>query len=90
MHNQLKMKFSSEQEYPDLSQHNNHMAKVLTPDLYESLRDKETPAGTDPPPRPRPPTQVLTPNQTQTPNPGTDPHKPDPQNPEPCPARLLL
>ncbi|XP_034005290.1 creatine kinase B-type-like [Trematomus bernacchii] len=45
MHNQLKMKFSSEQEYPDLSQHNNHMAKVLTPDLYESLRDKETPSG---------------------------------------------
>ena len=27
-HNQLKMKFSSEQEYPDLSKHNNHMAKV--------------------------------------------------------------
>ncbi|XP_034383411.1 creatine kinase, brain b isoform X2 [Cyclopterus lumpus] len=39
------MKYSSDQEYPDLSQHNNHMAKVLTPEIYESLRDKETPSG---------------------------------------------
>ncbi|CAF88141.1 unnamed protein product, partial [Tetraodon nigroviridis] len=44
-HNQLKMKFSSEQEYPDLSKHNNHMAKVLTSDLYERLRSKQTPSG---------------------------------------------
>lgn len=44
-HNKLKMNFSSEQEYPDLSQHNNHMAKVLTPEMYASLRDKETPSG---------------------------------------------
>ncbi|XP_016368142.1 creatine kinase B-type-like [Sinocyclocheilus rhinocerous] len=44
-HNQLKMKYSSEQEYPDLSKHNNHMAKVLTPVLYEKLRSKQTPSG---------------------------------------------
>lgn len=44
-HNKLKMNYSSEQEYPDLSQHNNHMAKVLTPEMYANLRDKETPSG---------------------------------------------
>ncbi|XP_038554282.1 creatine kinase B-type-like isoform X2 [Micropterus salmoides] len=44
-HNQLKMKYTSEQEYPDLSKHNNHMAKVLTPAMYERLRSKETPSG---------------------------------------------
>lgn len=44
-HNQLKMKFTSEQEYPDLSQHNNHMAKILTPEMYEQLRSKQTPSG---------------------------------------------
>lgn len=27
-HNDYKMKFSVDEEYPDLSQHNNHMAKV--------------------------------------------------------------
>uniref|UniRef100_A0A672HCT2 creatine kinase n=1 Tax=Salarias fasciatus TaxID=181472 RepID=A0A672HCT2_SALFA len=41
----LKMKFSTEQEYPDLSKHNNHMAKVLTADMYERLQDKQTPSG---------------------------------------------
>lgn len=44
-HNQMKMKYSSEQEYPDLSKHNNHMAKVLTPAMYERLRSKQTPSG---------------------------------------------
>ena len=44
-HNKLKMNFSAEQEFPDLSQHNNHMAKVITPDMYANLRDKETPSG---------------------------------------------
>lgn len=44
-HNQLKMNYSAEQEYPDLSTHNNHMAKVLTPEMYANLRDKETPSG---------------------------------------------
>lgn len=27
-HNDYKMKFSVDEEFPDLSQHNNHMAKV--------------------------------------------------------------
>lgn len=44
-HNELKMKYSAEAEYPDLSQHNNHMAKVLTLDMYENLRSKQTPSG---------------------------------------------
>lgn len=44
-HNMMKMNYSAEQEYPDLSQHNNHMAKVLTPDMYANLRDKQTPSG---------------------------------------------
>lgn len=44
-HNQLKLKYTSDEEYPDLSQHNNHMAKVLTPAMYERLRSKQTPSG---------------------------------------------
>lgn len=44
-HNKLKLKYTAEQEYPDLSQHNNHMAKVLTSEMYANLRDKETPSG---------------------------------------------
>ncbi|NXX22616.1 KCRM kinase, partial [Podargus strigoides] len=44
-HNKWKLKYSPEEEFPDLSQHNNHMAKVLTPALYQRLRDKETPSG---------------------------------------------
>ncbi|NWR87417.1 KCRB kinase, partial [Furnarius figulus] len=44
-HNLLKMKHSAAEEYPDLKAHNNHMAKVLTPDLYKKLRDKQTPSG---------------------------------------------
>lgn len=44
-HNQLKMKYSAEAEYPDLTKHNNHMAKVLTPAMYERLRSKQTPSG---------------------------------------------
>lgn len=44
-HNTLKLRFPAEDEFPDLSGHNNHMAKVLTPELYKKLRDKETPSG---------------------------------------------
>uniref|UniRef100_A0A674PS54 creatine kinase n=1 Tax=Takifugu rubripes TaxID=31033 RepID=A0A674PS54_TAKRU len=33
------------EEFPDLSKHNNHMAKVLTKDVYAKLRDKQTPSG---------------------------------------------
>ncbi|XP_043834977.1 creatine kinase B-type-like [Dromiciops gliroides] len=41
----LKSRYPAEEEYPDLSSHNNHKAKVLTPELYEKLRDKATPSG---------------------------------------------
>ncbi|NWX52285.1 KCRB kinase, partial [Steatornis caripensis] len=44
-HNLLKMKHSADDEFPDLSVHNNHMAKVLTLDLYKKLRDKQTSSG---------------------------------------------
>ncbi|KAH0620338.1 hypothetical protein JD844_020639 [Phrynosoma platyrhinos] len=44
-HNHLKKNYSAEDEYPDLSNHNNHMAKVLTLELYTKLRDKQTPSG---------------------------------------------
>ncbi|KFP26321.1 Creatine kinase B-type [Colius striatus] len=44
-HNLLKTKYSADDEFPDLSVHNNHMAKVLTQDLYKKLRDKQTSSG---------------------------------------------
>uniref|UniRef100_UPI00398E9F04 creatine kinase M-type n=1 Tax=Pristiophorus japonicus TaxID=55135 RepID=UPI00398E9F04 len=44
-HNKWKLNYSAAEEFPDLSQHNNHMAKVLTMDIYKQLRDKETPSG---------------------------------------------
>ena len=44
-HNAMKLKYASDKEYPDLSQHNNHMAKVMTPAMYASLRSKQTPSG---------------------------------------------
>ena len=44
-HNDYKMKFSLDDEFPDLSKHNNHMAKVLTKEIYGKLRSKSTPSG---------------------------------------------
>lgn len=44
-HNDYKMKFPMDEEYPDLSLHNNHMSKVLTKDIYTKLRGKSTPSG---------------------------------------------
>ncbi|XP_027272538.1 creatine kinase B-type isoform X2 [Cricetulus griseus] len=44
-HNTQKLRFPAEDEFPDLSSHNNHMAKVLTPELYAELRAKCTPSG---------------------------------------------
>ncbi|KAJ3613209.1 hypothetical protein NHX12_019459 [Muraenolepis orangiensis] len=41
----MKLKYSSDEDYPNLSQHNNHMAKVLTPAIYEQLRKRQTPRG---------------------------------------------
>ncbi|MBN3310019.1 creatine kinase, muscle a [Amia ocellicauda] len=44
-HNNYKLNFSVDEEYPDLTKHNNHMAKALTKDIYAKLRDKQTPSG---------------------------------------------
>ncbi|XP_059209148.1 creatine kinase, brain a isoform X3 [Centropristis striata] len=38
-------RLSAEDEFPDLSQHNNHMAKFLTLDMYTKLRERATPNG---------------------------------------------
>lgn len=35
-------RLSAEDEYPDLSQHNNYMAKVLTQDMYKKQREGYT------------------------------------------------
>ncbi|XP_072030874.1 creatine kinase, testis isozyme-like isoform X2 [Amphiura filiformis] len=37
--------FDAKEDFPDLSKHNNHMAKALTPEIYANLRDKYTPNG---------------------------------------------
>lgn len=43
---QLTLKgLTAEDEFPDLSQHNNHMAKFLTLDMYTKLRERPTPNG---------------------------------------------
>ncbi|KAI1903883.1 hypothetical protein AGOR_G00031800, partial [Albula goreensis] len=44
-HNNFKLNYKPEEEFPDLSKHNNHMAKVLTKEIYAKLRDKQTPTG---------------------------------------------
>lgn len=44
-HNNFKLNYSADEEYPDLTKHNNHMAKVLTKEIYTKLRDKQTPTG---------------------------------------------
>ncbi|KAM9847021.1 creatine kinase, testis isozyme-like [Aulostomus maculatus] len=36
---------SAEDEFPDLTRHNNHMAKFLTLDMYKQLRELTTPNG---------------------------------------------
>merc|ERR1712025_1110201 len=40
-----QQKYPTDEDYPDFSQHNNHMAKVLTKEMYDKLRDKKTPNG---------------------------------------------
>merc|ERR1739838_1125154 len=37
--------FAPELDYPDFSQHNNHMANLLTKETYSKLRDLKTPSG---------------------------------------------
>lgn len=38
-------KFSSDEDFPDLSTHNNYMAKALTKGVYANLRNKATKNG---------------------------------------------
>lgn len=38
-------RLSPEEEFPDLSQHNNHMAKVLTQNMFTKLRDRASANG---------------------------------------------
>merc|ERR1711990_251835 len=45
MSNLNKSKYTADDEYPDLEKHNNHMAHVLTNEMYKRLRSKQTPSG---------------------------------------------
>ena len=45
MANLNQKKFKPEEDFPELSKHNNWMAKVLTKEMYGRLRDKITPGG---------------------------------------------
>lgn len=45
MSNLNKSKYTAEDEYPDLENHKNHMAHVLTLEMYKHLRAKQTPTG---------------------------------------------
>lgn len=45
MPNLNQKKYQTDKDYPDLSKHNNWMAKVLTPQLYAKYRDVVTPSG---------------------------------------------
>jgi len=38
-------KYNPEMDYPNLTKHNNWMAKCLTKEMYAELRDKCTPSG---------------------------------------------
>merc|ERR1712198_480641 len=41
----VQQSYSPDEDYPDFSKHINHMAKVLTKEMYAKLRDVKTPAG---------------------------------------------
>jgi len=43
--NELQKKYPADEDFPDLSKHNNWMAKCLTKEIYAKLRDKVTPSG---------------------------------------------
>lgn len=45
MANLNQKKYPAEEDFPDLSKHNNWMAKVLTPEMYAKYRDVVTPNG---------------------------------------------
>ena len=38
-------RLSAEDEYPDLTGHNHHMASAMTLDIYKQLRQRATPNG---------------------------------------------
>lgn len=38
-------KYTTDEEYPDLTKHNNHMARVLTKERFDAMRLKTTPSG---------------------------------------------
>jgi len=40
-----KANYTADEEYPDLTKHNNHMAKVLSKELYQRMRARQTPSG---------------------------------------------
>merc|ERR1711931_342189 len=41
----VQQSYNPDEDYPDLSKHNNWMSKCLTPEIYAKLRDKVTPSG---------------------------------------------
>jgi len=41
----MQKRLPAEEDFPDLSQHRNHMAKFLTLDMYRQLRERTTPNG---------------------------------------------
>lgn len=45
MPNENQKKYKPEEDFPELSKHNNFMARVLTPQMYAKLRDTPTPTG---------------------------------------------
>ena len=38
-------RYTGDEEMPDLSKHNNWMAKVMTPELYKKMRARQTKSG---------------------------------------------
>ena len=45
MPNSCQKKYDPKEDFPDLTKHNNWMAKVLTPEIYAKYRDVVTPNG---------------------------------------------
>jgi len=45
MANKNQKNYDADDDYPNLEKHDNHMAKVLTKEMYRRLRDKQTPSG---------------------------------------------
>jgi creatine kinase len=40
-----KANYTADEEFPDLTKHNNHMAAVLNKELYQRMRARQTPSG---------------------------------------------